>query len=77
MCISFHYRFEIIYIIISTITYGLKETSKTILQNRHKEYKKNISFLTGLIKYFAIISMIVFYFIKKNSMVKKQKTLKK
>ena len=65
MCISFHYRFEIIYIIISTITYGLKETSKTILQNRHKEYKKNISFLTGLIKYFAIISMIVFYFIKK------------
>ena len=58
MCISFHYRFEIIYIIISTITYGLKETSKTILQNRHKEYKKNISFLTGLIKYFAIISMI-------------------
>ena len=77
MCISFHYRFEILYIIISTITYGLKETSKTILQNRHKEYKKNISFLTGLIKYFAIISMIVFYFIKKNSMVKKQKTLKK
>ena len=77
MCISFHYRFEIIYIIISTITYGLKETSKTFLQNRHKEYKKNISFLTGLIKYFAIISMIVFYFIKKNSMVKKQKTLKK
>ena len=65
MCISFHYRFEIIYIIISTITYGLKETSKTILQNRHKEYKKNISFLTGLIKYFAIISMIIFYFIKK------------
>ena len=65
MCISFHYRFEILYIIISTITYGLKETSKTILQNRHKEYKKNISYLTGLIKYFAIISMIIFYFIKK------------
>ena len=64
MLITFHYRSEIWYVILCTITYGLKETSKTLLQNKYKEYETNISYLTSLIKYLSTISMIIIYFIK-------------
>ena len=64
MLITFHYRSEIWYVILCTITYGLKETSKTLLQNKYKEYETNISYLTSLIKYISTMSMIIIYFIK-------------
>jgi hypothetical protein len=64
MLITFHYRSEIWYVILCTITYGLKETSKTLLQNKYKENETNISYLTSLIKYLSTMSMIIIYFIK-------------
>ncbi len=65
MFFSFNYRFEIWYIIICTISNGIKTLISTRIETKNQTNKTNIAYLISTVKYCATIFHIIFYIIEK------------